>query len=125
MVKINNGKHPIDCKWVYKVKYIADGSIECYKARLVTYWFIQKEGVDYHETFSTIIKFNIVQNLVALAAENKSKIHYFAVNNAFLHGNLHEEVSRKMSPSLNRSGLSLICKLKKSLYGLKQVSGQW
>lgn len=67
IVKLAKGKRPISCRWVYKTKHHVDGSIERYKAPIVTKGFTQKYGVDYHETFSLVVKFNTVRILVTLA----------------------------------------------------------
>lgn len=66
LVKLPNRKKPITFCWVYKVKYKSDGSLEKCKARLVAKGFNQKEGVDYHETFFLVLKYNSTQCLVSL-----------------------------------------------------------
>ena len=73
IVPLPKGKKPISRKWVYKVKYKSDGTIERYKARIVAKGFTQREGIDYQETFSHVIKFNTVKSLVNLVVKRVVK----------------------------------------------------
>ena len=86
LTDLPKNRKPIRCKWVVKRKIDPDGKITCYKARLVAQGFAQVHGEDYDETFSLVVKFDSIQTLIGLAAQNNWSIHQMAETTAFLNG---------------------------------------
>ena len=118
------GKKAIPCKWVYKVKYNPDGSIERYKARLVIKGFSQKKGVDYDQTFSPVVRNASVRTHLSIAAIERMHLLQFDISTAFLYGELDEELYMKQPEGFS-DNTDKVCKLKRSLYGLKQAPRCW
>eukprot|EP00253_Pinus_taeda_P014380 PITA_14380 len=98
------GKKPISYKWVYKVKYKADETLDKYRARLVARGFSQKEGIDYEETFAPTAKMSTIRLVLALAAQFNWKVHQMDVKSACLNGDLQEEVYMTQPPGFKVAG---------------------
>jgi hypothetical protein len=114
----------IGCSWLFKIKYKQDGTIEKYKARIVAQGFSQRYGVDFQETYAPVAKLKSIRTILALAALNQLILHQMDVETAFLNGTLIENVYMKPPEGFgNQQGM--VCKLLKTLYGLKQSPREW
>lgn len=117
-------KKAIPNKWVFKIKRDGDGNISNYKARLVIKGCSQRQGIDYKETFAPVIRYNTLRFLIALAAKHNLEIRQLDAVTAFLNGELKEDIYMNQ-PIEFSDGTKQVCKLQKSLYGLKQASRIW
>ena len=119
------GKKNLHNKWVYKIKNEHDGS-KCYKAILVVKGFQQKEGIDYTEIFSPVVKMSTIRLVLGMVATKILHLEQLYMKMAFLHGDLEEDLYMIQLEGFTVQGLkNLVYKLRKSLYGLKQAPRQW
>ncbi|GKF95480.1 ribonuclease H-like domain-containing protein, partial [Tanacetum coccineum] len=119
------GRKAIGSKRVWKIKYKSDEEIKRYKARVVAKGFNQREGIDFDETFSPVVKIVTVRCLINLAVQSGWSLFQMDINNAFLYGDLNEFVYMTLPPGYFSTNETKVCKLNKSLYGLKQAPRQW
>ncbi|KAL6325227.1 hypothetical protein AAG906_023072 [Vitis piasezkii] len=127
----NQGEHGdqvestfLGCKWVFKTKRDSSGKIERYKARLVVKGYSQREGIDFKETFSPVSTKDSFRVIMAIVAHFDLELHQMDVKTAFLNGDLDEEVYMEQPIGFVEVGKEdLVCKLNKSIYGLKQLRG--
>jgi hypothetical protein len=124
LVEPPKNQQVIDNRWVYKIKRNEGGSVQKYKARLVARGFRQVAGVDYNETFSPVTKFDSIRMILCVAASEKLILRQFDVKTAFLYGNI-DEILYMQQPDGYQDGTKRVCKLNRSLYGLKQASRCW
>ena len=126
LVESPSQRKPINCKWIFKKKVGADGTVCSYKARLVAQGFSQKIGIDYDETFSPVVRFESVLSVLALAAQHNPHVHQMDVSSAFLNGKLSEELYMTQPEGFIEKGKeNFVCKLEKAIYGLKQAPKCW
>ncbi|GJV41058.1 ribonuclease H-like domain-containing protein [Tanacetum coccineum] len=119
IVDLPVGRKTIGSKWVWKIKYKSNGEIESYKARLVSKGFNQREGIDFDETFSPVVKIVTIRCLINLAMQSGWSLFQMDINNAFLYGDLEETVYITLPPGYFLYNETKVCQLNKSLYGLK------
>ena len=118
------GMNVVKSKWVFTKKLKPDGSLDRFKARLVAKGFTQREGVDFKETFSPVVRYDTVRVLLSLAVQLDLDITQFDIKTAFLNGNLEEEIFMEQPQGFNHES-NKVCRLLKSLYGLKQAPRSW
>ena len=113
-------------KWVFKVKYGESGKIDRFKSRVVAQGFSQIPGTDYSETFAPVARLGTIRTLLANGVQRGMNIQQMDVTTAFLSGNLKEDLFMAQPSGFEEKGSqALECRLKKSLYGLKQSPRCW
>ena len=126
LVELPKDRKAVGSKWVFKLKTDTNGYVERHKARLVAQGFSQKRSLDYDETFSPVIRFESLRTVIALAVQNGLELYQMDITTAFLNGELHEEVYMRQPEGFVTKGQEhLVCKLKRSIYGLKQSPRCW
>ncbi|KAK8986979.1 hypothetical protein V6N11_055296 [Hibiscus sabdariffa] len=126
LVEPPEGIKPIGCKWVFKKKTDMDGNVQTYKRRLVAKGYRQIHGIDYDETFSLVAMFKSIRILLAIAAFHDYEIWQMDVKTAFLNGKLEEDVYMTQPEGfVTPENAGKVCKLQRSIYGLKQASRSW
>ena len=125
LVEIPKGKRDKGCKWVYKKKeVVSENEGENFKAHLVAKGYSQKHGVDYDEIFSPVVKHTFIKAVLSLVAYFDMELEQMDLKTVFLHGELEEIVYMVQPEGFTQHGHEhLVCKLKKSLYRLKQSQG--
>ena len=114
------------CKWVFTLKYHPDGTVARHKARLVARGFTQAHGIDYTETFSPVIRMNSIRVILSLVVNLNWSLHHLDVSNAFLYGDLIEQVFMEQPLGYVAQGeTSLVCLLRRAIYGLKKSPHAW
>ncbi|KAK8685866.1 hypothetical protein V6N13_124899 [Hibiscus sabdariffa] len=126
LVEPPEGVKPIGCKWVFMKKTDMDGNVQTYKGRLVAKGFRKIHGVDYDETFSPVAMIKSIRILLAIAAFHDYEIWQMDVKTAFLNGKLEEDVYMTQPEGFVAPGnATKVCKLQRSIYGLKKASRSW
>jgi histone deacetylase 1/2 len=119
LVPPKKGINIIGSKWVFKIKRKANGTIDTYEARLVAKGYKQRYGIDYADTFSPVVKAATIRLILSIAVSRGWSLRQLDVTNAFLHGELEEEVYMYQPPGYeDKTKPNYVCKLDKALYGL-------
>ena len=119
------GRTPITCRWVYDIKRNNENEITLFKARLVVHGFKQIEGVDFVKTFSSTAQMRSFRVVVMLAVAYDLDLTQYDISNAFLNGDLDEDIYMEFPPGYPGDSPDECLKLNKGLYGLKQASRIW
>lgn len=124
LTDLPNEKKAIKSKWVFKLKRDQNGEISRYKARIVVKGCSQKQGIDYTETFSPVVRYTSLRFLFALTAKYGTKCYQLDAITAFIQGEVDEQLYMEQPPGFN-DGTGRVCKLNRALYGLKQAGRLW
>ena len=127
LVDLPSEKTSIGCKWVYKIKTRSDGTVDRYKARPIARGFTQEYGIDYEETFAPMARLSSIMTLIVVSATRKWPLFQMDVKNAFLNGELLEEVYMKLPLGYSHPpGFPhKVCRPRRALYDLKQGPRAW
>ena len=131
LVKISSlppGANIMGCHFIFTVKRLSDGSIEKFKARLVADGNTQKHGVDFDRIFSTVVKSSTLRLLLILAAAHQYDLHQVDIRQAYVQAEITTNLYMRTppgTPEFDSDGDRLVCKLQRSLYGLKQAGREW
>lgn len=116
---------PIGNKWVFKIKKCPTDTSIRFKARLCAKGFSQKVGTDFGEIFSPLVRYDSIRVLLAIAAHEDLEIGQFDIKTAFLYGKLEEDIYMQIPEGIEADRNGMVCKLNRSLYGLKQAARCW
>ncbi|CAG7849267.1 Retrovirus-related Pol polyprotein from transposon TNT 1-94 Includes: RecName: Full=Protease; Includes: RecName: Full=Reverse transcriptase; Includes: RecName: Full=Endonuclease [Serendipita indica DSM 11827] len=135
VVRLPQGKTVLGNKWVFKTKKDATGNVERHKVRLVAKGFLQKQGVDFDETFAPTGSLAALRTVIATATELDWEIHSIDISSAFLNGDMDAEVYMELPEGvkiplgeldgLEEGSVKWALRLLKALYGLKQAGRRW
>ena len=126
LVNLPGGHRLTGLKWVYKVEKDSQGALVKHKAHLVVKGYVQKQGVDFDQVFAPVARLETVGLLIAMAAQDGWEVHHMDVKSAFLNRELSEEVYVLQPPGfVKRNNEQNVLKLRKALYGLRQVLRAW
>jgi hypothetical protein len=126
LVELPRGRKPVGCRWIFRIKQKADGTVERYKARLVARGFSQQYGIDFEETFAPVARISSVRLILAIAVANNYEIHQMDVTAAYLNGRLEEEIYLQQPEGFeDKNNPDGVYRLRRALYGLKQAGRTW
>lgn len=125
LTKLPEGKKAVGSKWIYKIKYNEDGTVNKYKARLVAQGFSQKFGVDYDEVYAPVAKTTTLRTLLTIAGRRNMVVKHLDIETAYLNGDLSHEVYLKQPKGYEQENEEHVYKLLKNIYGLKQGAHEW
>ena len=126
--EVPEGMNITKVRWVLRIKYNPDDTVDKYKARICAKGFTQMYGIDYNETFAPVIRMTILRMLLAIAIANDWDVLHVDVKTAFLNAFLKEEVYCEQPEGFEvygPNGEKLVCRMKKAIYGLKQAPRNW